>query len=184
MRGRLHGSGWLMVAPMFPIAVYGGYFGGGHFHCGEGSGMEADFDYDGAAIAGGYVGPRVARRLKQAAILSACYARHEHLASSQGLRLGWTLNKGWILLDAESYNGKAGQITHSAFTTAMRLDLSRSSRSENRRNAALKISNLKAAFEDLIQFRQKLPACRRLSDGRGPGSNRKHPPAHRCAVGR
>ena len=29
MRGRLHGSGWLMVLLMFPIAVYGGYFGGG-----------------------------------------------------------------------------------------------------------------------------------------------------------
>lgn len=29
MRGKLHGSGWLMVLLMFPIAVYGGYFGGG-----------------------------------------------------------------------------------------------------------------------------------------------------------
>jgi uncharacterized membrane protein YfcA len=29
MKGRLHGSGWVMVILMFPIAVYGGYFGGG-----------------------------------------------------------------------------------------------------------------------------------------------------------
>jgi uncharacterized membrane protein YfcA len=29
MRGRLQGSGWLMLILLFPIAVYGGYFGGG-----------------------------------------------------------------------------------------------------------------------------------------------------------
>ncbi len=29
MRGRLQGGGWLMLILMFPIAVYGGYFGGG-----------------------------------------------------------------------------------------------------------------------------------------------------------
>jgi uncharacterized membrane protein YfcA len=29
MRGKLHGSAWLMVLLMFPIAIYGGYFGGG-----------------------------------------------------------------------------------------------------------------------------------------------------------
>jgi hypothetical protein len=29
LKGRLHGSGWQMMLLMFPIAVYGGYFGGG-----------------------------------------------------------------------------------------------------------------------------------------------------------
>jgi uncharacterized protein len=29
MKGRLQGSGWLMILLMLPIAVYGGYFGGG-----------------------------------------------------------------------------------------------------------------------------------------------------------
>jgi uncharacterized membrane protein YfcA len=105
MRGRLHGSGWLMLALMFPIAVYGGYFGGGigimflaalrlygftEIHGMNGiktilagalnalaalifiAAREVSWRPTlimmAAAIAGGYVGPRVARRLKPAAI--------------------------------------------------------------------------------------------------------------------
>jgi uncharacterized membrane protein YfcA len=105
MRGRLHGSGWLMLALMFPIAVYGGYFGGGIgimflaalrlYGFTEIHGMNGIKTILGgalnalaavifiaakevawkptlimmaAAIAGGYVGPRLARRMKPAAI--------------------------------------------------------------------------------------------------------------------
>ena len=105
MRGRLHGNGWLMLALMFPIAVYGGYFGGGIgimflaalrlYGMTDIHGMNGIKTILGgslnalaalifiatgevtwkptlvmmaAAIAGGYVGPRVARRLKPAVI--------------------------------------------------------------------------------------------------------------------
>ncbi len=105
MRGRLHGSGWLMVVLMFPIAVYGGYFGGGigimflaalrlygmtDIHAMNGIktimggtlnalaalifianrqvSWKPTLVMMAASIAGGYVGPRVARGLKQEAI--------------------------------------------------------------------------------------------------------------------
>jgi uncharacterized membrane protein YfcA len=101
MRGKLHGSGWLMLILMFPIAVYGGYFGGGIgimflaalrlYGMTDIHGMNGIktilggtlnalaaliFIVNGqvawkptlvmmaASIAGGYVGPRVARKLK------------------------------------------------------------------------------------------------------------------------
>jgi len=105
MRGRLHGSGWLMVLLMFPIAVYGGYFGGGigimflaalrlygmtDIHGMNGiktilggtlnalaalifivNGQVAwkpTLIMIGASVAGGYVGPRIARKVKPQAI--------------------------------------------------------------------------------------------------------------------
>jgi uncharacterized membrane protein YfcA len=105
MRGRLAGSGWLMTLLLFPIAVYGGYFGGGigimflaalrlygltDIHGMNGiktilSGalnalaalifiVNREVSWKPtlimmlAAIAGGYVGPMAARRLKPAVI--------------------------------------------------------------------------------------------------------------------
>jgi uncharacterized protein len=105
MRGLLHGSGWLMIVLMFPIAVYGGYFGGGigimflaalrlygmtDIHGMNGiktimggalnafaalifivNGQVAwkpTLVMMGASIAGGWVGPKVARRVKPDAI--------------------------------------------------------------------------------------------------------------------
>jgi uncharacterized membrane protein YfcA len=105
LRGRLHGSRWLMLALMFPIAVYGGYFGGGIgimflaalrlYGLTDIHGMNGIKTILGgslnalaalifiatgevawkptlimmaAAIAGGYLGPRVARRTKPAVI--------------------------------------------------------------------------------------------------------------------
>jgi hypothetical protein len=101
MRGRLHGSGWLMVVLMFPIAVYGGYFGGGigimflaalrlygmtdiHGMNGVKTILGGTLNtlaalifmanrqvawtpvvmMMGASIAGGYVGPKLARKVK------------------------------------------------------------------------------------------------------------------------
>ncbi len=105
MRGRLHGNKWWMLALLFPIALYGGYFGGGIgimflaalrlYGMTEIHGMNGIKTILGgtlnalaalifivnrevawkqaaimavAAIAGGYVGPRLARKLKPAAI--------------------------------------------------------------------------------------------------------------------
>jgi uncharacterized membrane protein YfcA len=99
--GRLQGSGWIMVLMMFPIAVYGGYFGGGIgimflaalrlYGMTDIHGMNGIKTIMGgslnalaalififnkqvawkptlimiaASIAGGYVGPRVAREMK------------------------------------------------------------------------------------------------------------------------
>ncbi len=101
LRGKLHGNGSLMVLLMFPIAVYGGYFGGGigimflaalrlygmtDIHGMNGiktilggtlnalaalifivNGQVAwkpTLVMIGASIGGGYVGPKVARKLK------------------------------------------------------------------------------------------------------------------------
>jgi len=103
--GRLHGNKWWMVALLFPIALYGGYFCGGIgimflaalrlYGLTEIHGMNGiktilggtlnalaalifivnrevawkpTVIMIGASILGGYVGPRVARRLKPAAI--------------------------------------------------------------------------------------------------------------------
>jgi len=105
MRGRLHGSSWLMLPLLFPIAVYGGYFGGGIgimflaalrlYGLTDIHGMNGIKTILGgtlnalaalifivnrevswkptlimmvAAVAGGYVGPKVARRLKPSVI--------------------------------------------------------------------------------------------------------------------
>jgi len=105
MRGRLHGNGGLMVLLMFPIAVYGGYFGGGigimflaalrlygmtdiHgmngiktimggtlnalaaliFIANRQVAWKPTLIMMGASIAGGYVGPLLARRVSPGAI--------------------------------------------------------------------------------------------------------------------
>ncbi len=105
MRGRLHGNGWWMILLMFPIAVYGGYFGGGIgimflaalrlYGLTDIHGMNGIKTIMGgslnalaavifiverqvvwkpvlimvaASIAGGYVGPRLARKLRPAVI--------------------------------------------------------------------------------------------------------------------
>jgi len=108
MKGRLHGNGGLMILLMFPIAVYGGYFGGGigimflaalrlygmtDIHGIKtilGGALNAlaalIFIVNGqvawkptclmmvASIAGGYVGPLAARRLKAEVIRAVVIA--------------------------------------------------------------------------------------------------------------